>query len=153
MKVGITEKTTKVHTFLLIVVALQLYTSRAINVGVSRRETGNLKPSSGPSTEYLSLEKIEVQSVTTGDFNLCSKILKSKKEGPTLLVVNAQYIVFILIPWHRSLCRHIMGLKLLTVIPSNVTVVYRECRNFWMRLLNQVLLHPIIAGSHSLWWF
>jgi hypothetical protein len=130
MKVGITEKTTKAHTFLLIVVALQLYTSRAINVGVSRRETGNIKPSSGPSTEYASLEKIEVQSVTTGDFNLCSKILKSKKEGPTLLVVNAQYIVFILIPRHSSPCRDFMGLNPLTLIPTNVTVVYRECRNF-----------------------
>jgi hypothetical protein len=89
MKARVNEKTTKINTFLLIVVALQLYTSIAINVGVSRPETGIIKPSSGPSTEYASLQEIEVQSVATGDFNLCRKILKSKKGGPTLLVVSA----------------------------------------------------------------
>ena len=95
MEARTTEITAKVLIFFLIVVALQLCTSRAINVGVSRRETGIIKPSSGPSTEYTSIQEIEVQSVTTGDFNLCSQILKSKKAGPTLLVVSAQYIVFI----------------------------------------------------------
>lgn len=83
---------TKSCKFLLAIAALQIHSSRGVNIGVSRREFGIIKPTSGASQEYASLQGIEVQSVTTGEFNDCSKILKSKLKGPTLLVVNEEFV-------------------------------------------------------------
>ena len=83
---------TACHIFLLAAIAmLQLEGVKSLNIGGFNINLGGPKVTlPQASKEFLSLQGIQVQSVSNGALVDCNELLKSKSKGSTLFVVNAK---------------------------------------------------------------
>lgn len=90
MSKAIVPSTISRHMLLLAaMVMLQYDCANSLNIGGFKLNFGGPKVASPEaSKEFLSLQGVQVQSVTTGAFVDCDQLLNSKSKGSTLLVVN-----------------------------------------------------------------
>ena len=90
MSKAIVSSITACHILLLAaIVMLQSEGVKSLNIGGFNINFGGPKVTlPQASKEFLSLQGVQVQSVSTGALVDCEQLLKSKSKGSTLFVVN-----------------------------------------------------------------